>query len=105
MPPFNAKYGEMLEFFGADIPLAFLHLTATFGMSLRTPLIIQSIMQVSHTLRYVFLLIATIMAAISVVASGIIEDLGAGFAVTKPNSWFLQQVNSSYHVVQMQIYN
>ena len=104
MPPFNAKYGEMLGFSGADVLLT-LYFTATFGMSSRTQLIIPSMMQMLHTQSYVFLLIATIMAAISVVASGIIEDLGAGFAVTKPNSWFLQLVNSSYHVIQMQNYN
>lgn len=104
MPPFNAKYREMLEFSGADVLLT-LYFTATFGMNLRTQLIIPSMMQVSHTQGYMFLLIATIMAAISVVAAGIIEDLGASFAVTKPNFWFLQLVNSSYHVVQMQIYN
>lgn len=98
MPPFNAKYGEMLQFFGADIPLAH-YLTAIFGMTLRIPLIIRSMLQASRTLGYVFLLTTTTMAAILTVAS-IMEDIGAGFAVTKPNSWFLQLVNSS-NVVQI----
>ena len=56
----------------------------------------------SHTQGYVFLLTTTIMVAVSVVA---MEDLGTGFAVTKPNSGFLQQVNSSHHVVQIQTYS
>ena len=102
MPPFNAKYGEMLQFFGADIPLA-LYLTAIFGMTLRIPLTVRSMLQMSQTLRYVFQLTTTTMAALFAVAF-IMEDLGAGFAVTKPNSWFLQLVNSSYHVVQIRAY-
>ena len=103
MPPFNAKYGEMLQFFGADITLA-LYLTAIFRTTLRIPLTVLSMLQVSRTLAYVFQLTTTTMAAIFTVAF-IMEDLGAGFAVAKPNSWFLQLVNSSYHVVQIRAYN
>ena len=97
VPPFNAKYREMIQFSGADILLV-LYVTAIFRMTLWTPLIIQSMIafQMLHTQCYMFLLTTTIMTAVSVVASGIIEDLGAGFAVTKPNSLFLQLVNSSY---------
>ena len=94
MPPFIAKYGEMLQFSGADILLA-LDLTAIFGMTLWAQLIIYSMMQMSHTQVYMFLLTGTIMAAILVVASKM-EGLGACFAVTKPNSLFLPLVNSSY---------
>ena len=89
--------------FGADITLA-LYLTAIFGMTLRIPLTVRSILQVSRSLGYVFQLTTTTMGAILAVAF-ITEDLGAGFAVTKPNSWFLQLVNSSYHVVQIRAYN
>ena len=103
MPPFNAKYRKMLQFFGADITLA-LYLTAIFRTTLRIPLTVLSMLQVSRTLAYVFQLTTTTMAAIFTVAF-IMEDLGAGFAVAKPNSWFLQLVNSSYHVVQIRAYN
>ena len=94
MPPFIAKYGEMLQFSGADILLA-LDLTAIFGMTLWAQLIIYSMMQMSQTQVYMFLLTGTIMAAILVVAFKI-EDLSTSFAVTKPNSLFLPLVNSSY---------